>query len=218
MASDGFTYLELQEAGYDLYDMLNSKVEEILIDACQCIKILYENTSNRELYEEEESTSTLLYSSCLPIDYRLVIDRLLEILNSKNTSDECILSAAYTLGEFSTSKILKNLITNTSNNNESIIILVNILRNNDRSDDCKEAITWILRNLCIENPRNMTEIALAGAIDPLVDQLLYGNDSYKIAAANALCNLACDNSNTAAITSAGAITPLVALLSHTDAR
>ena len=64
----------------------------------------------------------------------------------------------------------------------------------------------------------MTAIALAGAIDPLVDQLLYGVDSYKMAAAQALCHLACDNSNTTAIASAGAIQPLVSLLSHENIR
>jgi hypothetical protein len=237
MASDGFTFLELQEAGYDLYGMLHSHIEEILIDVCGCIRILFEQqrdhlsdaetTLDTAGVEREETNSQW-------IDSR-IIDPIIGILSSaKDHSDECLHAAAKALGEISTSNKFKSLITA---NLGTIPVLVEILRKDPSDsttvgegmgmrieshtsvqDDCKEAITWVLRNLCIENPRAMTEIALAGAIDPLVDQLLYGNDSYKIAAAHALCNLACDNSNTAAITSAGAITPLVELLSHSDVR
>jgi hypothetical protein len=263
MASDGFTFLELQEAGYDLYGMLHSHLEEILIDVCDCLRILFAQQQQQQQQQQKDSLEDSETSvgaetaagirmrgvgaegkagegetgagagaetgtSFQWIDSR-VIDPIIEILSSRDHSDECLHSAAQTLGEISTSKRFKSLITADPG---TIPVLVEILRKDptDEADssaprsptsvqtDCKEAITWILRNLCIENPRNMTEIALAGAIDPLVDQLLYGNDSYKIAAAHALCNLACDNSNTAAITSAGAITPLVDLLSHADVR
>ena len=231
MASDGFTFLELQEAGYDLYGMLHSHIDEILIDVCDCIRILFEQ--QRVYFDDSETTMEGAGTHARGergetnvqwIDSR-IIEPIIGILsNAKDHSHECLHSAAITLGEISTSKKFRSLITESC---DAIPVLVEILRKDPSDsgdlptnfqDDCKEAITWVLRNLCIENPKNMTEIALAGAIDPLVDQLLYGNDSYKIAAAHALCNLACDNSNTAAITSAGAITPLVKLLSHSDVR
>jgi hypothetical protein len=218
MASDGFTFLELQEAGYDLYGMLNSHLDSVLCDATQCLRLLFEQERDRSDSLDTALTSPSSPSppSTLPIDHR-IIDPLIEILSTtgSSTSDTLLLCTAQTLGVLATSTSLRSLITLKTN---TICVLVDLLRNESIRDDCKEAVTWVLRNLCIDNPRNMTAIALAGAIDPLVDQLLYGSDSYKIAAANALCNLACDNSNTAAITSAGAITPLVDLLSHADVR
>lgn len=232
MASDGFTFLELQEAGYDLYGMLHSHIDEILIDVCDCIRILFEQ--QKVYFDDLETTmegaGTDVGGATGETNFQWIDSRIIEpiigILSSaKDHSHECLHSAAITLGEISTSKKFRSLITESC---DTIPVLVELLRKDPSDslpdlptnfqDDCKEAITWVLRNLCIENPKNMTEIALAGAIDPLVDQLLYGNDSYKIAAAHALCNLACDNSNTAAITSAGAITPLVKLLTHPDVR
>jgi hypothetical protein len=211
MVADGFTFLELQEAGYDVFGMLNSHLDSVLSDASQCIRLLFEQ--ERDHYDRLPCDTSSSTSPLLKIDHR-VIDPLIDILRDRQ-DDSLLLCAAQTLGELATSVQLRSIIT-TKNN--TICVLVDLLRQEGVSDDCKEAITWVLRNLCIDNPKNMTAIALAGAIDPLVDQLLFGSDAYKIAAANALCHLACDNRNTAAITSAGAITPLVELLSHSDVR
>lgn len=211
MALDGFTFRELQDAGYDLYGMLNSHLEDIIIDVCKCINTLVDQeihyTSNINQNMSENRNDFLI------IDHR-IIDPLIENLSGKNVSNLCLLHITQTLGILACSNENRTLITS---NSDTIPSLVDLLRS-DTNYECKEAITWTLGNLCIDHSANMIAIALAGAIDPLVDQLLYGIDSYKIAAAQALCNLACDNSNTTAIASAGAIQPLVTLLSHENMR
>ncbi len=214
MVKDGFTFDELQEAGYDLYGMLNSRLESVFVDVCKGIALLYQQYLGEKCDETESNQIDFDdFDDIFPIDHR-IIDPLVNALQLNPVSDEYLTTSAQTLGILALPMRNKTLI---SSNNYAIPALVEILRGS-ASDECKEAVTWVLRNLCHNHPANMTAIALAGAIDPLVDQLLDGLDTYKIAAARALCNLACDSSNTAAITSAGAIKPLVELLSHENAR
>lgn len=213
MALDGFTFKELQDAGYDLYGMLNSHLEDVIIDICKCINALIDQERIQKINEESQINNNNNGNDVLLIDHR-IIDPLVEILRVNNVSNSCLIHIAQTLGVLANSADNRTLITS---NSDTIPSLVDLLRS-DTNDECKEAITWALGNLCIDHSENMIAIAVAGAIDPLVDQLLYGIDSYKIAAAQALCNLACDNSNTTAIASAGAIHPLVKLLSHENMR
>jgi hypothetical protein len=194
MACDGFSFSELQEAGYDLLEMLQRGSGDAKLDAVRCVQ---------ELAREEEGPQLVASG---------VVDILVSILHSVNGMEECKVAAAGALGAMACAPNNKMLLANAG----AIPALVGLLQS--EMDSCKEASAWALRNLARESGPNMIAIAQAGAIDPLVEQLLYGTDSYKEAAARALCHLAFDNNNIAAIASAGAIEPLVRLLEHPNDR
>ena len=194
MACDGFSFAELQEAGYDLLNTLLRGGTYSKLDAILCIRELATARDDPELVNSG------------------VVDILVCVLNSVCVSDECKVGASGALGAMSCTPENKALLARAG----TIPALVGLLQS--KADASKEAAAWALRNLARESGDNMIAIALAGAIDPLVEPLLYGTDSYKEAAARALCHLACDSNNMAAIASAGAIEPLVNLLGHPNDR
>lgn len=69
-----------------------------------------------------------------------------------------------------------------------------------------------MRDLVAGNQENMTAMARADGIEPLVDILILGSESGKEIAANALVNLAGVTENVRRIINAGAIEPMVTML------
>lgn len=76
----------------------------------------------------------------------------------------------------------------------------------------QEVAAATVRDLVAGNQENMTAMARADGIEPLVDILILGSESGKEIAANALVNLAGVTENVRRIINAGAIEPMVTML------